>query len=238
MKTPISILCLLAILSPLAQAVETPLPAVHCVYNIQDIESDAHEDHDHAHSESYTLTVWRSDDIVTLTDSRSKPVMYETWRRSPQDTLFCTRTLPEWQYKVYYFPGDIKQLAHQPNWEVLTGQISYDYLTEHLEKSGKTEAYMGHPTETFTGHVKGIDYKVVWLTDVRLAALIEQVKKDQTLTMTLDSIEDWDPATQPPLDDAHYKEIDYVDIADNESDPMAIMYSKLAGIHDHAGHGH
>ncbi|AQS37483.1 hypothetical protein Sps_02325 [Shewanella psychrophila] len=145
------------------------------------------------------------------------------YQRSPQ-------SFEAWQHNgeyVRYFPMDKRSVSYRPS-DLLSLNISYDLeqvfhlVSPQIRSKLKQADNIQHTcltVESFRGELKGQEVSLQWATSLDLPYQLTIGQGDQQLTYQLAEVK---PVTQADFKalTTGYKDIDFADVGDSESDPF------------------
>lgn len=157
----------------------------------------------------------------------------DVWSRTSRDLWFYEKLYHQDKQVVQYTPVDLKVLGISPLGLNQSFAVNPTILTA-IGPGEQSQAIMGQRSLIFSGKFEGVDYKIVWLPDLHLAARVERKTAQVT---TIDTLKRYFTLASSPWQFTNtlgYRLIDYSDLGDMERDPFVVkIQSQMT-----AGHGH
>ncbi|CAM3235666.1 hypothetical protein [Shewanella violacea] len=159
---------------------------------------------------SHELQLTRYQDTVIYQRS---PQTFEAWRRSGE--------------YVRYFPMDKRSVSYRPG-DLLSLNISYDLaqvfhlVSPEIRSKLKQTDDIQHTcltVESFSGKQAGQEVNLQWARSLELPYRLTIGESEQVLTYQLTQVKPVTPADFKTLTTG-FKDIDFADVGDNESDPF------------------
>lgn len=162
----------------------------------------------------------------------------EIWERNKAGQLFYTRVFYSDRVALEFVPGDLVAMGNTVSWQQLSSFIDPATLgKELLLQNKKTVNQVA--VEYYSGTLDGVPTEVDWLPAMQLPARLTKKLPEKTITITLSECAPASKLTVQPITKSeldNFRHIDYTDLGDMESDPMAQHIEQLIGGHHHQDH--
>lgn len=206
-----------------------PVPPIACFYqtSIQEVKLDHSESAQlPAHDASTDWYLWRTETQIEIQDTRSS--QGEIWHRLKGGTVEYSWLDHKNRFRVNYPPSDLKATRSNHLWVNRATLIS-PTLLKYLEKQEATDV-LGYNAERYTGRLGDYELEIIWLNQLSIPAKITQKKGTTVSTTELKEVYDLpdSPWKQYASDD--YEDMDFADIGDNETHPVARSHLHGTGI--------
>lgn len=183
------------------------------------------------------LYFWRQAARTETRDDLSK--QGEIWEQDSAGHLFYTRLFFPERVALEYSPGDLAATGTTVSWEQLEALVDPSAFGKTLKLEG-TASFAGLAAERYAGTLGGVATEIDWLPTLKLPSRI--LKKPQETAMQWSMAECAEASrfsVQPisPQELAGFRQLDFSDLGDMESDPMVQRILELTGgHHHHEGH--
>ncbi len=157
----------------------------------------------------------RSDNRVEKRTDDSNQI--EIWQKDKNEISYF-HIFKNHKRIVEYTSGDLRSLGQYPQWDLVKYIIDPEMLNK-LQKVGGTKI-MGYSASKYKGQLKGIDYEITWIDELKLPAFIRQLKNGSEVSVHLLSLYAQDEMPWKAIDTSQYLAMDYADLGDNEADPV------------------
>ncbi|MDD5275358.1 MAG: hypothetical protein PHR16_04680 [Methylovulum sp.] len=162
----------------------------------------------------------------------------EIWEHNKTGQLFYTRIFYNDRVAIDFVPGDLAAMGNTVSWQQLGSLIDPATLgKELLLQNKKTVNQVA--VEYYSGTLNGIPTEVDWLPVIQLPARLTKKLPEKTITVTLSECAPASKLAVQPITKAEldsFRHIDYTDLGDMESDPIAQRIEQLMGEHHHQDH--
>ena len=167
----------------------------------------------------------RSDNRVEKRTNKQGQI--EVWKRDKGEISYSHIFIKQ-KRMVEYTSGDLRSLGQYPQWDLVKYIIDPEMLNK-LQKIGDTKV-KGYTASKYKGQLKGVDYEITWINDLKLPAVIRQVRNGSENSVHLKELYTQGEMPWKAIDTTNYLAMDYADLGDNEADPV---WGNLALEHGH-----
>lgn len=212
---------------PEEQAQSQVLPSIACLYKTTSHDHDSHHHDEHeAQTTESNWKLWRTDQQVEIQDTNSR--QGEVWTRLKSDTLEYSWLDHKNKFRVNYPDSDLKATNSTQVWENKATLISPSLLLR-LKKI-ETQQVLGYTAETYSGTVGTYQLEVTWLPELSIPAKITQQEGKVITTTELKEVFTYEKSPWKPIASDDYEDMDFADIGDNETHPIARSHLYGMGI--------
>lgn len=163
-----------------------------------------------------TWTVWHDNRTIELREGNA-PVSH-AWERLPDGAVQHWDVYHTYKTAIHYTPEDTRLLDATQQIKLLP-----DIFDGNVLKSLQLEAqvtYQGKPCQRYEGHIGARTYRIIWLTEPDIPALIEMKSPGVRERITLTATRTQDSAHSRIDWRNQYDDIEYADLGDNETHPL------------------
>jgi hypothetical protein len=164
--------------------------------------------------------LWRQADKIEI-QSQNKAVG-EVWQKLKHGQVEFIWLYHAKQFAIKYTASDLKALQNYPTWSTKTSLVS-QALLQRLKKIGAKQV-LGYKADIYQGKVDGLQLEIEWIDAIKTPARIRQTDNKATVEVTLLEVYPLKKAPWQPIDSEQYDDMDYADIGDNESHPIARLH--------------
>ncbi|WP_428355642.1 hypothetical protein [Methyloprofundus sp.] len=203
-------------------AVYAEMAKVSCVY--QTTESIIHaidkdQQHDHKVRQWY---FWRAENQLEVANAEQS--LGKKWIYNGQQMVVYQVLYHDRKFVLEFQPTDLKILGLQSNWKMRASLFPPEILTQlHQQGSGKFQEYA---TVNYQGNVAGHRYQVDWIPVLNLPSRVVKQLGNMIIITQLKEVYPLDKSPYKQLSSDQYDDMEYADIGDNESHPIAAQLQK------------
>lgn len=202
---------------------------VSCVFEtteqvVQKSEYHSHQDKQAQKPEKWFF--WRTDNTVEVANEEQS--FGEKWTITDNKHIFYQALYYDKKFLLDFQPTDLKILNKKTNWKVRSTIFPQRLLKQLRQKT--TSKFNQYDKVRYEGEIAGIEYKVDWLPELNLPARLEKSASNKFVVIELKEVY---PLSQSPYKQQstdNYDDMDYADIGDNESHPIAAQLQNSRGI--------
>jgi hypothetical protein len=179
---------------------------------------------------------WRQAQRTETRDERSN--QGEIWQKIKGEQFFYTRLFYNEQVALDFMPSDLAAIGNKVSWPQLTSLVDPDSLGKALALQNKATVN-GMAVESYSGTINGVGTEVDWLPALKLPARLVKKQAQGTLSLTLADCSPTPQQAVKPISETELnamRHLDYTDLGDMETDPMAQHLEQLMGDHHHDHH--
>lgn len=176
---------------------------------------------------------WRDHSRTETRDDQTR--LGETWERDSQGGLSYTRIYYDEKAMLEYNSVDLLTSGQQPDWQQLWSLIDPKTLNRELKRI-ETDVISGISLEHYSGEMDGMHVELDWLPSLKLPAYLEKKHFDGSFSLKLKACHTVSPAVGEALsktDFRSFRQLEYTDLGDMESDPQVQRILKSTGEHVH-----
>jgi len=175
--------------------------------------------------------VWREEDRIT----KHFPAMDETvvWRRHADGSVSKEHQYHEIAGIVEFFPGDLRLLGIDPDWEQLATASSPRSLGFDVDSPRRRRKTHGLDAAVFQRESGNGSTRLVWLEGLHLVAQLEQIRGVERRELELVEVHPLDRSPWPVPDASGYRKVDYADLGDLDPEDEIARFAARRNGHDH-----
>lgn len=163
----------------------------------------------------------------------------QVWDTLPGGDVAKIELYHGYRTALHYTPGDGRAMQARADWQLQAGLFN-GHLVPTLERVPSPDArYLDHEASLYRGQVGSSTLEVTWLPGPALPALVRLTDDDREETARL--IE-FHPLGQSPLPyiewDGIYEDLDFADLGDSETHPLARDLHRLSTDTMYPAHSH
>jgi hypothetical protein len=180
--------------------------------------------------------LWRQQDKIEI-QSHNKQIG-EVWQRLKHKQVAFSWLYHAKAFAIRYTPSDLKALQTYPDWATKTSIVS-PALSERLQKISNKQV-LGYKADIYRENIDNYQLEIHWIPAINTPAKIRQTDNKQTTEVKLLAVYPLADAPWQPIESDHYDDMDYADIGDNESHPIAKLHMKGMSLNTirYQAHGH
>lgn len=202
------------------------LPEISASFTIEVIPSD------HKNNKNYSrdILVWRSQNLFEIQHTNTS--FGEYWNLLKNGRVRYSWVHHNRKFIVNHEPSFFNSPeAGLLYWESKATFINKKFLAK-LSKIGESD-YKGYPSEQYEGTVNGEFISVNWLPTLSLPVSIEQTRADDKYSIKLKEIYPLGNSQLTPINADKYRDLDYVDFEDEQTDPDVQFYLRVLNKEGH-----